>query len=1792
MAQGELYEGIIQIRVDDGDAPARIQQILEQIRARFAAAVSSMPEINAGLDDTGLTKAVTSIDQVIAHMERLRAVMGEASTTLGKAGGSPVGQAYMDAQLRDMDALIAKTRELEALRQRTGASMDLGTQTQVARAQAEADRAVRERDARRARQEAEGLPATPVAGSTRNARRPTGLEIKAAQQAQTMSERLAEMAGKLRGGARSVEELAVALQQLMPAASKAQAQMAAAKAFDQPVGKGTVTDDGRFQASREDIARRAAAEQDAQALDELTRARGREAAAHENFEQVLARGAKTQEEADLRAMQAYNRAEDATANRVKVEGRAAAAAEKEARSTEELAARQEARAKILESPQLQAATEGDKDKLLGAMGVDQSLSLKRQQVQLEQSILERKAIELTAASQTAAAEGDIAKLTKLSEDQARVRLRIQAKVAEAQALSEAEIRAGKPTGGFVGGLLGNYGTGTQGGMGDLANQAGFALKYYAFYQAFALTERALTDVVDNTREYSLAVNQLSIALGTNYTEAERVAQGYANIGNSLATAPALAVNAAVQFQRAFPDADKGLTGRAGARTGSLINLLEGGEPEDQQKLREDLVAIAENYKTGAGGVEGIYDAATSIAQSYQYAKGGDLLSGFAQIADLTSESGYSKEQGLALIASVMQRTGGSSDVAAGDLKRFLGRSGQKSFEDVFSQFGISHNQTLREQLGELAEMFDKLNESQRNTIISRLGGGRAGAAVAAGILDYAKQQQASAKAVGDQGISAEQAGQRLETFAGKLQQIAADWAMLTTDIGKSGLANAFGAALDAVHPLLTALDMMVNRIATLPGPVKDLASALMVLVGSLKLLALAKGAEGISGLLGEVGGGRFAAQAAAVAGGGARFTVDSAGVAQLNTRVGALRTAALGAAGALGPLVAVLAALVAVSKVEQEHKVEGASQRADDRLLEMQGGPLPVWGVASGGWKGARAVARERERAQREAVEPEALRATAKGLRQDAEDIRKSDPGKSWKVFRNIGKVFTTPIPEMGDIQFDSLSANEERAAQIEAEADRLEKRAKARRRQIDQAARKTEAGMTPTQGFFGPDYRRVSAGLADITGRGVGAEGAGRLLSDLVSHISTNPSDQLADLLQPGTGMTGIAKVIQDLQTNIAQAGLGNTDATSQLARLRQLEQQLLEKAQAGGDTAQIAAARQIVNEGEKAYWDQLVKNVQDQAGAVDQLDPTKALGQLRKVMASGRQLLSRAREGGNEAEINQARQISQQGVRAWGDAVVRNTTDRINSIKALNGQNARTNAQVRSLAGRALSELSAQGDVQGVAQILNEVDKKFLEGFNGNLRLMADALRAQKAAIEAALAAASAMQNVVTEEVNGLPFRHGSSSAQQIELGGRRGRVESRLDRVRRQIATMSSATAIAAPTGSAFEWPKDSGGASDGPTAADVELARLESLKQPGDSVQQAAIALRQARYKLAHAKDRQEYYQALAELHNAQHDYAQAQLQRTTSSLNARQRPGDSVQRAAIALQVARRQLAGADADGRYDAMQQVNQAEYDLAQARSQRAVALTQSREVVGDPLSAARIALQVARQQLAHAGPDDYYGALRQLHQAQYDLASAEQAKATSAAQLRIDITDPVAQARDKVREARAKLTYDRRRGADTTADLASLRLAVSDAEAAHWNQRFSDMQTNYQLQRISLGAYLSYLRSQHDYLTNVKDKTRQQVDELNQVDQALKSAADSMNGQFNLGSIKLPTVYEVRRAIESRSGLRADHGAAGARSQAPGQTINFRIDGADTGYILSLFTKYIGQPTLGSVTTTTRRN
>jgi hypothetical protein len=210
------------------------------------------------------------------------------------------------------------------------------------------------------------------------------------------------------------------------------------------------------------------------------------------------------------------------------------------------------------------------------------------------------------------------------------------------------------------------------------------------------------------------------------------------------------------------------------------------------------------------------------------------------------------------------------------------------------------------------------------------------------------------------------------------------------------------------------------------------------------------------------------------------------------------------------------------------------------------------------------------------------------------------------------------------------------------------------------------------------------------------------------------------------------------------------------------------------------------------------------------------------------------------------------------------------------------------------------------------------------------------------------------------------------------------------------------------------------------------------------------------------------------------------------------------------------------------------------------------------------------------------------------------------------------LSQAREALREAQ------RKSGGKRTADVIGAEAGVVQAEAAKRDAVFTDqldtINFNKQMENTTTAQAITQLQE----LLRMKDLTKQQ---RRQVELQIKGLEDELasafEGQWNLGDIKTPTPYEMRRAIgidgatagtpSAASSMIGASGVQGFKSGARGfsqasdvgglvaqlgeaatsqsQTVQISIDGADVAMVKRILSDYLGPGATGRGGSTYRK-
>lgn len=231
-----------------------------------------------------------------------------------------------------------------------------------------------------------------------------------------------------------------------------------------------------------------------------------------------------------------------------------------------------------------------------------------------------------------------------------------------------------------------------------------------------------------------------------------------------------------------------------------------------------------------------------------------------------------------------------------------------------------------------------------------------------------------------------------------------------------------------------------------------------------------------------------------------------------------------------------------------------------------------------------------------------------------------------------------------------------------------------------------------------------------------------------------------------------------------------------------------------------------------------------------------------------------------------------------------------------------------------------------------------------------------------------------------------------------------------------------------------------------------------------------------------------------------------------------------------------------------------------------------------------ARGEVEKARQTLNRLvrGTPEWWAQLAQLNQTKQALSEAEIMNAATTRKMGVDMTNQVQMARETLREALDRLRNAKSAEARKDATL-GVRQAQSGLEQSQFQQWLGDLQTDERLGRIGHQAYLQHLQARRDRLAAEQalakatdNGFRQRKEQIDQIDLILKETKDALSqGQWNIGDVKVPTIYEVRRAIAEKGG-RDNTGAGVVNNNNQSVTVN----GADFARVVEYINGILGQP------------
>lgn len=370
--------------------------------------------------------------------------------------------------------------------------------------------------------------------------------------------------------------------------------------------------------------------------------------------------------------------------------------------------------------------------------------------------------------------------------------------------------------------------------------------------------------------------------------------------------------------------------------------------------------------------------------------------------------------------------------------------------------------------------------------------------------------------------------------------------------------------------------------------------------------------------------------------------------------------------------------------------------------------------------------------------------------------------------------------------------------------------------------------------------------------------------------------------------------------------------------------------------------------------------------------------------------------------------------------------------------------------------------------------------------------------------------------------------------------------------------------------------------------VAVARTQD---PG---QQARTQVRSAQAQMADAektygKDSNEYRQALTQLLQARQAVIQSAVQniQAENNLLIAQAGTDPVAQANAGTQAARNLLAYMRSHASKFSKADITNQRAALLQAQNQQTETIRQNADQIAglqgqlsiaragsDAVAAARAAVSVAKGELSRAhNQAERLQAMIDLTQANNQLQDALVARTQATIDLSESRTqDPVEQARLEVEKARKGVSSSK--GTDKLSARATLNRARQAYRNAKIDDKDSDINFNLEMGKISTDVAAQQIAA----LARVKGISKQKRQELLLEAKRLKDQS-SQDYDINVGDIKLPSLYEVRRFVKG--------GQPNAQQQVTNaQNITVNVNrGEDVNDVARVFETTMGGPVGASI-------
>lgn len=1292
-------------------------------------------------------------------------------------------------------------------------------------------------------------------------------------------------------------------------------------------------------------------------------------------------------------------------------------------------------------------------------------------------------------------------------------------------------------------------------------QAAYAV-IFGLSQAFSAMIAAEVQAQDQMVEFSHATE-------TSGEQAAKLANEMGRIGGQAGFSVAQSMQAATRGLYAFQnqattDDSRADIGRESVRQAAAIRLI--APTLDPNQAQQQLIAATNGFNLGFEGQARVLDAAYNAMQNYGGAVE-ETIAALPTLSQVADQAGLSVEEMANLVSVAVSRTAMNGTGVASLLNRTFGNLNAKpQVRNMLEEAGIDASGSAGQVLQNLASGWDNLSKAQQNAIMAQLGGHEVARALLPILNEGDKLLDANAKSYERVGSAAELVREKQANIAGTLRAVQGELQNFGRALVDTGMFDLIGGAVQLLTPFLQGINDILRLFTLLPGESERWAFRLAEVLVILNLIGRAQARN-------------LAEQTAQNAATGTQLALETGIAGAEGAQGGLLRRGATGARNTAGAAVGGAATLLT--------GVSGAVIGFGALVIGIGMSVSALRRHADATEEARKAVLGDEAtgtQAFGDARTPEEMRAVASRLGQAAQRQAEANSG----IF---GGMFAGR--EDRDRAEDLLALSKYASSQ----ATRLAQG------QDDIGSGSRWGAFFGNSGNAADDLAR---GIQSMTQAGVPAVEMLNNVAAALHNVNTNatPAEEglyyndqnVSNLAQAAAGAVqrfrvGYDDVVPDYSfatNNPLAAGAGAMpDLGAMDERLQTFNPKVVQDAINKALTAANVTPGEVVDE---PTQDRLVQAVLDNLGVTDMLSPdarTRLQNAVRDALdgaiteSSASPLSNIVTEtdynrlilgegetpgilqgitssnvgndprklGSNQAvqqgRVNALRQLMKTanqngfdgpGARAVQDALA-NAEHELVESQIARMERLRQAALVGVTDPVEIAKIEQNSTIEQARAAINAGDETaLLDVMN---RASNAALDAVKAMLEKAARVAQAAYEAASRIT--MPDNVDPSDRRLYAAAGNIRSQDERaaLDKATADLEAFDRTRKERVPSGSKAQADEVD------PTA--LEISRINAGARAGDPVSQARAARDAAKVTLNAAQNETERNNARKALADANRQYTEAVAQQAqAAAMNSR--PGDEMGAARDRIDAARIALQAAVPGTAewFNAKNALAQAQYDYGQT----ALAVSNARDAAmrvrpGNDLASATEGLAAARRDLAAAVPNTvaYWNAYGALQQQEYAYAQAVMEAHHQRRTRSIDITDPLAQANEELRVANERVAYVKRTGnGNLDQEINNQRSAQARAESTAFDQRLSDIEHAHNMGTMSDQAYLAFLNSESRRLHNIANRTRQQTEQMQQMDQAIKAAADAMQGQWNLGDIRIPTPYEARRFIE-RSGQGAEY-------------------------------------------------